>query len=160
MTEVQIRAHLSTLEAAQAAEAKFRAFGRDVLLADRDDALEVLDRINPRLAACKRAVHVLSGDFSEIEQAVAIDLLVESLVRGQPIDRQPLGDFLAEVRREAKLKRTSAKQKLLAERAAAQLRAAGQEPCHACGGRGKLEHFRHIDDGECFECRGTGVAHG
>jgi hypothetical protein len=29
--------------------------------------------------------------------------------------------------------------------------------CPKCGGSGKLDHFRHVANGDCFNCAGTGA---
>lgn len=39
----------------------------------------------------------------------------------------------------------------------AAIKAAGQEPCTRCGGLGVIDHFRHINGGQCFECGGSGI---
>jgi hypothetical protein len=31
-------------------------------------------------------------------------------------------------------------------------------PCNKCDGLGRIKHYTHIEGGECFRCRGTGVA--
>jgi DnaJ-class molecular chaperone len=28
--------------------------------------------------------------------------------------------------------------------------------CHRCDGLGRIDHFRHVAQGECFKCYGTG----
>jgi hypothetical protein len=33
---------------------------------------------------------------------------------------------------------------------------ADHEKCHRCGGRGRLDHYRHVANGVCFACDGSG----
>ncbi|CAI6330935.1 hypothetical protein [Bacillus subtilis] len=30
-------------------------------------------------------------------------------------------------------------------------------PCKKCGGRGVIPYYRHINEGECFDCNGSGM---
>ena len=39
----------------------------------------------------------------------------------------------------------------------AAIRATRYMACPKCGGSGKLDHFRHVANGDCFKCAGTGV---
>ena len=39
----------------------------------------------------------------------------------------------------------------------AAIRATRYKACPKCGGSGKLDHFRHVANGDCFKCAGTGV---
>lgn len=32
--------------------------------------------------------------------------------------------------------------------------------CRRCGGQGRIEHYRHVEGGVCFRCRGTGIEPG
>ena len=34
---------------------------------------------------------------------------------------------------------------------------AAPKACPKCGGSGKIDHFRHVANGDCFKCAGSGV---